>query len=174
MAAAMNQPVGCNHRNHQRHECFDQQEQACVMPIPSRERTSERNTVSASSAFRMKPEWSDLPVDSHELIAMCAPLPLFLSVGNSVDPAVDIGHSDAWVDAKGAFLAGFGAGPVYRLLGKNDLGTTVFPPIETGILNGDLIFRQHSAGHTPNPISGPLPNTSLKLLPTRSDFEERG
>jgi hypothetical protein len=96
-------------------------------------------------------KWSDLPVDSHELIAMCAPRPVFLSAGNSVDPAVDIAHSDAWVDAPGTFLAGVAAGPVYRLLGKKDLGTTVFPPIETGILDGDLVFRQHSAGHTPNP-----------------------
>jgi len=96
-------------------------------------------------------KWNDLPVDSHELIAMCAPRPVFLSAGNLVDPAVDIGHSDAWVDAKGTFLAGVAAGPVYRLLGKKDLGTNVFPPIETGILSGDLTFRQHSAGHTPNP-----------------------
>jgi len=96
-------------------------------------------------------KWSDLPVDSHELVALCAPRPVFLSAGNLVDPAVDIGHSDAWVDAKGTFLAGVGAGPVYRLLGKKDLGTTEFPPIDTGILNGDLVFRQHSAGHTPNP-----------------------
>jgi hypothetical protein len=96
-------------------------------------------------------QWSDMPVDSHELVAMCAPRPVFLSAGNSVDPAIDIGHSDAWVDAKGTFLAGVAAGPVYRLLGKKDLDTTVFPPIETGILSGDLIFRQHSAGHTPNP-----------------------
>jgi hypothetical protein len=96
-------------------------------------------------------KWSDLTVDSHEVVAMCAPRPVFLSAGNSVDPAIDIAHSDAWADAKGTFLAGVGAGPVYRLLGKKDLGTSVFPPIETGILNGDLIFRQHSAGHTPNP-----------------------
>jgi hypothetical protein len=96
-------------------------------------------------------KWSDLPVDSHELIAMCAPRPVFLSAGNLVDPAVDIGRSDAWVDARGTFLAGVAAGPVYRLLGKKDLGTMAFPPIETGILSGDLVFRQHSAGHTPNP-----------------------
>ena len=96
-------------------------------------------------------KWSDLPVDSHELIAMCAPRPVFLSAGNTVDPAVDIAHSDAWVDAHGTFLAGVAAGPVYRLLGKKDLGTTVFPPTEAGILGGDLAFRQHNAGHTPNP-----------------------
>lgn len=96
-------------------------------------------------------KWSDLPVDSHELVALCAPRPVFLSAGNSIDPAVDIGNSDAWVDAKGTFLAGVGAGPVYRLLGRKDLGTTVFPPIDTGLMDGDLTFRQHSSGHTPNP-----------------------
>ena len=96
-------------------------------------------------------KWSDLPVDSHELVAMCAPRPVFLSAGNSIDPAVDIANSDAWADAKGTFLAGVGAGPVYRLLGKKDLGTTEFPPIDTGLADGDLTFRQHSSGHTPNP-----------------------
>jgi hypothetical protein len=96
-------------------------------------------------------KWTDLPVDAHELIAMCAPRPVFLSVGNLVDPAIDIRNSDAWTDARGTFMAGVAAGPVYRLLGKKDLGTSVFPPIDTGILDGDIAFRQHSAGHTPNP-----------------------
>jgi hypothetical protein len=49
------------------------------------------------------------------------------------------------------FLAGVGAGPVYRLLGKKDLGTTEFPQIETGLMDGDISFRQHSGGHTPGP-----------------------
>jgi hypothetical protein len=87
---------------------------------------------------------NDLPVDSHELIALCAPRPLFLSAGS-------LENGDGWVDAKGTFLAGVGAGPVYRLLGKKDLGTTEFPPIETGLMNGDISFRQHSGGHTPAP-----------------------
>jgi hypothetical protein len=59
--------------------------------------------------------------------------------------------NDAWVDPKGTFLAGVGAGPVYRLLGKKDLGTTEFPLIETGLTTGDIAFRQHSGGHTPGP-----------------------
>jgi len=85
----------------------------------------------------------DLPVDSHELIALCAPRPVFISGG-----ATD---GDGWVDAKGMFLAAAGAGPVYKLLGKRDLGTTVFPPIETTLIDGDVAFRQHSGGHTPGP-----------------------
>jgi hypothetical protein len=86
---------------------------------------------------------NDLPVDSHELIALCAPRPVFLSAGAT--------EGDGWVDAKGTFMAGVGAGPVYRLLGKKDLGTAEFPPIETGLMEGDIAFRQHSGGHTPVP-----------------------
>ena len=52
---------------------------------------------------------------------------------------------------KGTFLAGAGAGPVYRLLGKKDLGTTDFPKNETLIATGDVAFRQHSSGHTDVP-----------------------
>jgi hypothetical protein len=87
--------------------------------------------------------WNDLPVDSHELVAMCAPRPVFLSAGAT--------EGDGWVDAKGTFLAAAGAGPVYKLLGKKDMGTTVFPPIETPLIDGDVAFRQHSGGHTDAP-----------------------
>jgi len=87
--------------------------------------------------------WNDLPVDAHELVALCAPRPVFISAGAT--------NGDGWVDAKGMFLAGVGAGPVYRLLGKRDLGTTDFPAIETTLIDGDIGFRQHSGGHTPAP-----------------------
>lgn len=86
--------------------------------------------------------WDDLPVDSHELIALCAPRPVFLSAG-----AV---KGDGWVDAKGTFLAGVGAGPVYRLLGRKAMGIAEFPSIET-MVDGDVSFRQHSGGHTDGP-----------------------
>lgn len=58
---------------------------------------------------------------------------------------------DGWVDAKGMFMAAAAAGPVYRLLGKKDMGTTEFPPMETTLIDGDIAFRQHSGGHTPGP-----------------------
>ncbi len=87
--------------------------------------------------------WNDLPVDSHELVALCAPRPVFLSAGATA--------GDGWVDAKGTFMAGAGAGPVYKLLGKKDLGATEFPPIETLLVDGDVAFRQHSQGHTDAP-----------------------
>lgn len=88
-------------------------------------------------------QWNDLPVDAHELVALCAPRPVFISAGAT--------NGDGWVDAKGMFLAGVGAGPVYRLVGKRDLGTAEFPPIETALIDGDIGFRQHSGGHTPGP-----------------------
>ena len=119
--------------------------------------------------------WDSLPVDSHELVAMVAPRPLFLSAGSGplTNPdgtyqlmAADdsrcqanrgpcatqpVNIMDAWVDAKGTFLAGVGADPMYRLLGKKGLGTTQFPKIETGLMDGDLAFRQHAGGHTDGP-----------------------
>ena len=87
---------------------------------------------------------NDLPVDAHELVALCAPRPVFISSGS---PKVE----GQWVDAKGMFLGGVFAGPVYKLLGKNDLGTTEFPVIETALVDGEIAFRQHSGGHTTGP-----------------------
>lgn len=86
----------------------------------------------------------DLPVDAHELIALCAPRPVFIGVGSNT-------AGDNWADPMGEFLGAVGAGPVYRLLGKKDLGTTQFPPMRTGLMDGDLAFRQHQFGHTPEP-----------------------
>jgi len=49
------------------------------------------------------------------------------------------------------FLAAAGADPVYRLLGVQGLGSTDLPPMQTGLISGELAFRQHSEGHTPMP-----------------------
>jgi hypothetical protein len=87
---------------------------------------------------------NDLPVDAHELIALCAPRPVFISSGSQ---QVEGG----WVDAKGMFLGGVGAGPVYRLLGKKDFGTKEMPPMETPLIAGEIAFRQHAFGHTTAP-----------------------
>ncbi|MGE5293419.1 MAG: acetylxylan esterase [Solirubrobacterales bacterium] len=89
----------------------------------------------------------DLPVDSHELIALCAPRPTFISYGATSGP----GSEGGWLDQKGSFMAAVAAGPVYKLLGKRDLGTTEYPPRETGLMDGELSFREHSGGHTTGP-----------------------
>ncbi len=86
---------------------------------------------------------NDLPVDMHELIALCAPRPVFIGGGTT--------EGDGWADVHGTFLAEVSAGPVYKLLGAKDLGTITYPAIETPLITGDLAFRQHSEGHTPAP-----------------------
>jgi lysophospholipase L1-like esterase len=94
---------------------------------------------------------SNLPVDSNELIALCAPRPTFISYGV---PAM----GDAkWLDQQGSFMATVAAGGVFRLLGAADLGVNedyhgaTMPPVNTGLLNGQLAWRQHDGGHTDAP-----------------------
>ena len=82
--------------------------------------------------------WDDLPVDSNELIALVAPRPVFLNGGTE----------DQWADPHGAFLAAVAAGPVYRLLGKKDLGSTQMPDPDGALMSGDVAFRYHAGGHT--------------------------
>jgi hypothetical protein len=93
----------------------------------------------------------DLPVDSHELIALCAPRLVFVSYGL---PAM----GDAkWVDQRGAFMAAVAASPVYRLLGAKGLDVTgsyltaQMPPVNHGLLDGQLAWRQDDGGHTDAP-----------------------
>ena len=86
----------------------------------------------------------DLPVDAHELVALCAPRPVFISAGS---PYIE----GNWIDAKGMFLAGVYAGPVYRLLDKKDLGTSEFPVLGKALTCGEIAFRQHAGGHSTGP-----------------------
>ncbi len=86
----------------------------------------------------------DLPVDAHQLIALCAPRPVFISAGS---PHIEGG----WVDARGMFLAAAEAGPAYELLGKKGLGTSGFPPLGTPLIQGEVAFRQHAGGHSMGP-----------------------
>jgi hypothetical protein len=81
--------------------------------------------------------WNDMPVDAHLLIASIAPRPVFITGGTG----------DQWADPKGEFLAEVAAGPVYRLLGRKDLGTTQLPPLDTPLIDGDLGFHYHTGGH---------------------------
>jgi hypothetical protein len=90
---------------------------------------------------------ADLPVDQHQLIALCAPRLCFISYG-----IVEKGDPN-WVDARGSFMAAVLAGPAYRLLGKKDLGTPgdylsdEMPKVNT-LIGGELAWRQHDGGHT--------------------------
>ena len=98
----------------------------------------------AESAFGSK-NAGDLPVDAHELIALCAPRLTFISYG------VPEKGDSKWLDQEGSFMATVAAGPVFRLLGAKDLGTDKMPPVNVGLLDGQLAWRQHDGGHTDGP-----------------------
>jgi lysophospholipase L1-like esterase len=93
----------------------------------------------------------DLPVDAHELIALCAPRLTFISYG------VPEKGDAKWLDHQGSYMAAVAAGPVFRLLGAKDLGTSddyrneKMPPVNVGLLDGQLAWRQHDGGHTDGP-----------------------
>jgi hypothetical protein len=76
------------------------------------------------------------PMDANLLIALIAPRPLLLQTGNT----------DYWSDPKGEFLAAVAAGPVYKLLGKEDLGTDIWPSAKQPIFH-DLSYSMHDGGH---------------------------
>jgi dienelactone hydrolase len=85
--------------------------------------------------------WNEMPVDAHMLIALSAPRPVFVTGGTD----------DQWADPVGEFLAEVAAGPVYRLLGRKDLGTTKLPPLDTAVLDGDLGWLYHTGPHAATP-----------------------
>jgi hypothetical protein len=93
----------------------------------------------------------DLPVDSHELIALCAPRPTFISYG------VPEKGDAKWLDHQGSYMAAIAAGPVFKLLGVKDLGksndykTEKMPAVNVSMLDGQLAWRQHDGGHTDGP-----------------------
>jgi hypothetical protein len=105
----------------------------------------------ASDAVFGSKNANDIPVDSHELIALCAPRLTFISYGapENGDPK--------WLDQKGSYMAAVAAGVVFKLLGAKDLGvsndyhTAQMPPINAGLLDGQLAWRQHNGGHTDAP-----------------------
>ena len=104
----------------------------------------------AESAFGAKTP-GDLPVDSHELIALCAPRATFVSYG------IPEKGDSKWLDQRGSFMAAVAAQPVYKLLGAKDLGISEdyliaqMPSVNTGLLDGQLAWRQHDGGHTDAP-----------------------
>ena len=94
---------------------------------------------------------ADLPVDAHALIALCAPRLTFISYG------VPEQGDARWLDHRGSYMAAVAAGVVFKLLGAKDLGvsndyrTETMPPVNVGLLDGQLAWRQHDGGHTDAP-----------------------
>ena len=93
----------------------------------------------------------DIPVDSHQLLALCAPRPTFVSYG------VPEKGDAKWLDQQGSFMATVAAGPAFRLLGAADLGVredyrvAKMPAVNVAMMDGQLAWRQHDGGHTDGP-----------------------
>jgi hypothetical protein len=93
----------------------------------------------------------DIPVDAHQLLALCAPRPTFISYG------VPEKGDAKWLDHQGSYMAVVAAGPVFRLLGAKDLGVSddynkeKMPAVNVSMLDGQLAWRQHDGGHTDAP-----------------------
>jgi hypothetical protein len=120
----------------------------------------------AGNYLKYAGRWDTLPVDSHELVALVAPRPVFLkhrqrsrsqyrrfgpddaarrsrfqaSRGPIEQQAANI--NDAWVDPKGNLPSGRRRGASVSAAREKDLGTTEFPKIETGLVSGEIAFRQ--------------------------------
>jgi len=93
----------------------------------------------------------DIPVDAHQLIALCAPRLTFVSYG------VPEKGDAKWLDQQGSYMATVAAQPAFRLLGAKTLGVSDdymnerMPPVNAGLLDGQLAWRQHDGGHTDAP-----------------------
>jgi (4-O-methyl)-D-glucuronate---lignin esterase len=93
----------------------------------------------------------DIPVDAHELLALCAPRLTFISYG------VPERGDAKWLDHQGSYMAAVASQPVFRLLGAKDLGVSddymkeKMPAVNVSMLDGQLAWRQHDGGHTDGP-----------------------
>jgi (4-O-methyl)-D-glucuronate---lignin esterase len=79
---------------------------------------------------------NEFPVDAHMLLSLIAPRPVLLQTGDT----------DVWSDPKGEFLAAVAAGPVFKLLGKEGLGTEQMPSAGQPIFH-TLGYVMHAGGH---------------------------
>ena len=103
----------------------------------------------ASEATSDSKNPGDLPVDSNELIALCAPRLTFISYG------VPEKGDAKWLDQQGSWMAMVDASAVWPLLGAKGLSPMPnppdMPPRNTHLLQGQLAWRQHDGGHTDAP-----------------------
>jgi len=79
----------------------------------------------------------DLPVDQHELIALIAPRPVYVSVA----------AEDLWGDPHGSFLAAKAAEPVYTLLGAPSALPDAMPGVNQPTLTGSVGFHLRPGKH---------------------------
>lgn len=76
------------------------------------------------------------PVDSHQLIALVAPRPVYVASA----------AGDRWADPKGEFLGALYAGPAWALFGRKALGVAAQPPVDKPV--GDCVgYHVRSGEH---------------------------
>jgi hypothetical protein len=90
--------------------------------------------------------WDDLPVESHQLLALAAPRPVFVSTGSAE-------VEGQWIDQRGMYMASVAAGPVYELLGASGLDMPEWPGVGVGVglEDAEIAYRTHEGGHTFGP-----------------------
>jgi hypothetical protein len=81
-----------------------------------------------------------LPFDQHELLALMAPRPLYVSTA----------EEDLWGDPRGSFLACVAASPVYLLLGREGFPGRVMPPLESPVI-GSIGYHIRPGKHAVKP-----------------------
>ena len=78
-----------------------------------------------------------LPVDQHELLALIAPRPLYVTSASE----------DLWADPKGMYLSLQNAEPVYNLYGKHAALPAEMPAINTPIIHSILGYHEREGIH---------------------------
>jgi len=83
---------------------------------------------------------SKLPVDSHLLISMLAPRPVYVASASE----------DLWADPLGEYLGLYHALPAYRLYGKKGLTSATPPPVGKAVMNGSMGYHNRQGEHDIN------------------------
>lgn len=96
----------------------------------------------AGNLAKYSGHWNEMPHEGHFLISLSAPRPVFVSAGSG----------DLWSDPRGQFLAMVAAGPLWKLLGQSDLGTTEMPALDQPVATGTLAYLEHDGGHVVSPL----------------------
>jgi len=78
-----------------------------------------------------------LPVDQHQLIALCAPRPVYVASATE----------DNWADQKGEFLGAKLAEPVYALFGMSGLGVSEPPAPDVSVSGAALGYHNRTGKH---------------------------
>jgi dienelactone hydrolase len=80
---------------------------------------------------------NELPVDQHELIALCAPRLVYIASASE----------DAWADPKAEFRSCVAASPVWALHGRQGIAATAMPGVEQPVHGGSIGYHLRTGKH---------------------------